>query len=90
MTPIERAARAAHVEHNDNQIAITQAGDPTWDGWKSWLPVIRAVSAAIREPSEAMKKAGLAACGGDGSVLDGYEAMIDAMLEEGDGVEASR
>lgn len=41
-----------------------------------------AVLNAIREPSDAMQKAGMSATGGDGSVLAGYEAMVDAMLDE--------
>jgi hypothetical protein len=42
----------------------------------------REVISAMREPTEAMWQAGMSACGGDGSFLDGYDAMIDAVLAE--------
>jgi hypothetical protein len=45
---------------------------------------VRAILHAMREPTEAMKRAGLDAAGGDGSCLDAYEAMIDAAIAEGE------
>jgi len=44
----------------------------------------RAILSALREPTEAMRRAGLAACDGDEAVLDGWEAMIAAALAEAD------
>lgn len=98
MTPLERACRAAHDEHNDDRGARLQALDPNWDGWKSWVPVISAALRAMREPSEGMIDAGLAVAwpGPDAqpyypdaftSMDDQYsrawQAMIDAALKEG-------
>jgi hypothetical protein len=51
--------------------------------WTGYADTVRAVLTAIREPSKAVEKAGMDAAGGDGAVLAGYEAMIDAMLDEG-------
>lgn len=80
MTPIERACRAAHDEHNDTAAAQLVAADPDWDGWKSWIPVIRSVLTAIREPSEEMIQA--AADCESSIVADVYTAMIDAALAD--------
>ena len=91
MKILERAARALYdrwLESPDvAREAITNGPHPAWDKLScetqaKWTGDARAVMEAIREPSEAMKRAGMDACGGDGSVLDGYDAMIDAALDE--------
>lgn len=74
MTPFERASTAVMEAMGDG---------PGSRDYMRANAIVRAVLNAIRDPSDAMKSAGMDACGGDGSVLDGYEAMIDAMLEEG-------
>lgn len=56
-------------------------------GWPAWRPVARAALEAMREPSEAMLKAGDLP-GWDDSVTVGlsgevWQAMIDAALTEG-------
>lgn len=82
MTPLERAARALV----DNY-PLDSGESPL--SWQDVLPVVRAVIKAIREPSEAMKRIGTAVTRGAGDDkywADGvgaYEAMIDALLEEG-------
>ena len=81
MTPIERACRAL-CELDGHPPGITMDGKPLW---MDYLPEVRAVIAAIREPSEAMEW-GRAA---DRDVV-GYDAppgvvwqeMIDALMEE--------
>lgn len=83
MNPLERACRAAHDEHNGDANARALAADPAWDGWKSWIPVARAVLTAIREPSGAMIKA--VSEGGfwfDDRVERDWQTMIDAALAE--------
>lgn len=83
MTPLERAARALadradggpweHLPRAHHQLYIEDA---------------RAVLEAIREPSEAMKRAGTAVMRGDGDdkywadAVGAYAAMIDAALAE--------
>lgn len=89
MTPLEHAARA---------LAQTRYGYDAWeqedaDGRQRLLAEARAVIEAIREPSEAMTKAGRDSLehDSDGSLLGGpeeaahntYSRMIDALLEEG-------
>lgn len=69
---IERVARA-----------LCDSQETTDLNWDSWVHAVKVVLREMREPTEAMKLAGVRAMGGDGSVLDGYEAMIDAALEEG-------
>ncbi|MEC7933884.1 MAG: hypothetical protein VX218_16560, partial [Pseudomonadota bacterium] len=49
MTPIERAARALCQFHD-----APEEGD----GWKAYLPQVRAVLDAVHEPSDYMKEAG--------------------------------
>lgn len=98
MTPIERAARALcegqqmlflrdprFPESPPTQTVKVLPSE--WDeigeaAREEFRRQVRLVLTAIREPSEEMKVAGMNACGGDGSVLDGYEAMIDALLAE--------
>lgn len=90
MTPLERAilVLAQHEDaHSDEPLPsltldIEDIRRFSAD-YARYSATARAVLQAIREPSDAMKRAGMDACGGDGSVLDGYEAMIDAALEEG-------
>lgn len=92
MTPLERAARALHRAR-----VAGQHPKPDNFPWED-LPrrsqaLLRrdayAVIKAIREASEAMKRAGTAVTRGDGDEkywADGvgaYEAMIDVLLEEG-------
>lgn len=94
MTPIERATRALWNLH-----PLTEDGVPIpWErvdaGIKADLALeVRAVITSIREPSEAMVKAGNASkpfnvvgyCEGTAHpvVQRSWPAMIDAMLEEG-------
>jgi hypothetical protein len=49
MTPIERAARALCQFHDASEEG---------DGWKAYLPQVRAVLDAVHEPSDYMKEAG--------------------------------
>jgi hypothetical protein len=92
MTPLERACRAAHGEHNDDPAERAKSSDPAWDGWKSWIPVVRAVLQAIREPSDEMVEAAYRREGVGPDAVDVpysltpddmWPAMIDAALEEG-------
>lgn len=93
MSPIERACRAAHAEHNTGFEPRVQADDPLWDGWKSWLPVVIAVLQVMREPSERMVDAAYEQPINTGRGYDVranpreageiWQAMIDAALEEG-------
>jgi hypothetical protein len=91
MTPLERAARAL-CELDNNPPGATMDGKPLW---MDYLPEVRAVLQAIREPSKAMTDAGGEkeyageADGEDVNVSAGdyaagviYRAMIDAALEE--------
>lgn len=90
MTPIERASRAI-IDAAQEQGAYV-GGEPDnlrsvpIDGVIDAEAMVRAVLAAIREPSEAMKQVGYGAAGDmmTGCEPDAYTAMIDAMLEEGD------
>lgn len=80
MTAIEKAAQALHTE----ACRVMDTEESPWQDLPEELRDMyrgqaRAAVAAIREPDEAMKRA----CGGDESILDGYEAMIDAALAEG-------
>lgn len=85
MTPLERAARAVGE-------AVYGYADPadTPDNWARSLEAVRTVVTAMREPSEVMAAEG----GHQGVWGEGYpdergnargvwQAMIDAMLEEG-------
>lgn len=80
MTPLERAARALCRRR--------MAGMET--NWHLFLDDARAVLTAIRPPSSAMVRAGaevMSWSNGEGaSIFDirpGFEAMIDAAMEEG-------
>lgn len=97
MTPLERAARAMATEYGqdpDEIILVEAVGTRgRLARWQCNLPAVRAVIEAIREPSEAMTKAGRDSLehDSDGSLLGGpeeaahntYSRMIDALLEEG-------
>lgn len=89
MTPLEKAARAL-CELDGNPPGAVMDGKPLW---QDFLPEVRTVLQAIREPSEEMEAAADAlenvACAsgdsGDGVLLnDGaeriWQAMIDAAL----------
>lgn len=92
MTPLERAARAmAKIDSPDPSALV---GSPPQPIWHLYVPRVRAVIAAIREPSEAMREAAygleveirttmgnLERGHSDGDGL--FQAMIDALLEEG-------
>lgn len=78
MTPLERAARAL-CALDGNPADAPMDGKPMW---QSYLPEVRAVIAAIREPSVEM---GVAWCGnspGGSSAARDWQAMIDTMLAE--------
>lgn len=88
MTPIERACRALadlHGRDPDEPVLLTDRRL-----WQEFEPQVRAVVAAIREPSEGMRQAGLDAMKRKANpALDhhdvhvGFTAAIDALLEEG-------
>jgi hypothetical protein len=78
MTPIELAARAL-CELDGNPPGATMGGKPLW---QDYLPEVRAVLTAIREPSDGMIQA--AADCESSIVADVYTAMIDAALSEGE------
>jgi len=73
MTMIERVARA--LAEVDNEIAAKD--DDVGIMWHEWVPFARAAIAAMREPTETMRKL----CWFHGS-LEHWQAMIDAALEE--------
>lgn len=81
MTPIERAARALCSLDGNPENA-------TMDGkslWQDYLPEVRAVLAAIREPSEAALRAGEEIIDeySPGTPVDlAWKAMIDAVLAD--------
>lgn len=86
MTPIEQAARA---------LAATPP-DPTAADWRASLPQLRAVIAALHEPSRAMTQAGaeiVRHVGAEESVV-GHQSdaaniwrfMIDALRQEAAGL----
>jgi hypothetical protein len=91
MTPIERAARA--LWEANGQPMKAQSAAPSMQipesepDWQRFVPQVRAVIAAIREPSEGMDDAGTEA--GELFMTSGchatrcWQAMIDQMLEEG-------
>lgn len=85
MTPLERAARALCAIDANSETA-TMADKPLW---QDYLPAVRAVLQALREPSDRMLAAAMMGCpvreGGiiPSDVRDTYTAMIDAALEEG-------
>lgn len=98
MTPIERAARAIASDYGqdpDSKVPINiDGGIASLPVWKTYIPAVRAVLAAIREPSDVMQGAAFKSevefrtvmgnldrgfCEGDGV----WQSMIDALLEEG-------
>ena len=98
MTPIERACIAVIDNLSEQGGLIADCGDPEWaqvDGAFRVEPVVRAVLAAVREPSEAMHKAAEdpkhsmwwfreAAAGDPEMHREGaWHRMIDAALQEG-------
>lgn len=96
MTPIERAARAlCALNRMDPDATIASGGFQRSVGdmppaprkqWEEFAPQVRAVIAAIREPSEEVVEAGAEAwtpgVAGDG-IRTSWNAMIDALLAEG-------
>ena len=80
MTPLERAARAL-CEMAGNPPAATMNGKPLW---QDYLPEVRTVITAIRDPSQAMiyasSEGGL---GFNDQVIENWQAMIDALIEAG-------
>lgn len=80
MDIIERAARAysLHLEFDPDVIVH---GGPRWE---HYVPTVRAVLSAIREPSVAMKGAAMDAGFGPDVATRAYQAMIDAALIEGE------
>lgn len=88
MTPIERAARALCENPSEDPDEIVFMTDGTWiPRWKAELWRVKAVLQAIREPSEAMAKAGADDLPGNTNdplwVAQAWTAMIDKALEEG-------
>jgi len=75
-SPLDPAARAL-CELDNNPPGATMGGKPLW---MDYLPEVRAVLQAIREPSAKMDLAA-AECGSS-DVADVYRAMVDAALEE--------
>ena len=84
MTPLERAAKA--LEDWVDTTPCIEA-NPECPGGLYCAPnrkeAVRAVLTAIREPSKAMRDAGIQADLNDDEAVDIYRAMIDVMLEEG-------
>lgn len=70
MTMLERAARAA----SGVQVGEDEKGYPVLPGPNTAMEIARAVLMAVREPDEAMSKAVQS--------TEGWEAMIDAILNE--------
>jgi len=98
VTPLERVARVlCEIDGGDpdevRHGALHAAGQ-TWLGWEAHAADARKVIAAIREPSEAMVKAGNASkpynvtghCEGTihPVVQRAWPVMIDALLDESD------
>jgi hypothetical protein len=80
---IERAARALFkYEPGPYGDCVDWAIEQDF-GWRDRVDEVRLILTAIREPSDAMLDAGrMADINGDGSFAH-WQAMIDAMLEEG-------
>lgn len=88
MSPIERAARAL-CELDGNPPGATMNGKPLW---QDYVPEVRAVLAAVRDPNEAMLDKGVDGGpfnqpSGDSPdytamVTDTWRAMIDELLGE--------
>lgn len=92
MTPIERACIAVIDNLREQGDLMADCGDPEWaqvDGAFRVEPVVRAVIAAIREPSGAMVKAGdehTVYVSNSGNLetdaaLPCWQAMIDAAMQ---------
>lgn len=79
MTPIERAARAL-CELAGNPPMAKMDGKPLW---MSYIPEVRTVLGAIREPSDAMIYHASNSDKDEAACEDVWQAMIDAALEEG-------
>lgn len=92
MTPLERAARAiCHDFGVDPDYTMTDEDDvhvgfgfkPPHPAWTRYVSLARAAFLAVRDPSEAMiyahSEGGL---GFNDKVIEDWQAMIDAMLEE--------
>jgi hypothetical protein len=87
MTPLERAARALCRldDHPENARLDGQSL------WRDYIPEVRAVLTAVRDPSDKMQDAAYRmewSTGGDGDAADAnainvWQAMIDAILKEG-------
>lgn len=78
MNPLERAARAL-CELDGHPPGATMDGKPLW---QDYLPEVRAVLAAVREPSEAMVNATPADRNRPIYPEDIWQAMIDAIMAE--------
>lgn len=81
MTPIERACRALaelHGRDPDEPVLLTDRRL-----WQEFEPQVRAVIAAIREPSDAMAGAWLGSGRESVTAERDWQVMIDALLEEG-------
>ena len=78
--PLERAARAL-CEMAGNPPGATMDGKPLW---QDYLPEVRAVLAAVRQPNDAMIDAGNDASipGELWGVEDVWQGMLDAVLED--------
>ena len=88
MTLIERATQAAIAElhRQSNRTGCTTEDNGRWaqvDGSFEVEPVVRAIIAAIRQPSAAMERAWLGSGVESVSAKRDWQAMVDALLEEG-------
>lgn len=86
MTPLELAARALHRRRVEGQ--HPKPDNFPWEGLSRREQAllradVYAVLKSVREPSKAMRDAGIKADLNDDEAVDIYRAMIDAMLEEG-------
>jgi hypothetical protein len=82
MTEIDRLARALCRHYCAGQAEFCTAEECT--DWDSYTDEVRVVLAALREPSEGMQKAGVAAlCKNDNCApAIPFRAMIDHLLQE--------
>lgn len=89
MSPIERAARALCHGDPDESIRPIHQAEPKSEAarplWHTYIPTVRAVLTAIREPSEVMLDAAedQEAQSASGTAGNMWRAMIDTLLEEG-------
>jgi hypothetical protein len=81
-SPIERAARALCIAENRDPDELFGTSGREYPFWHLRRDAVRAVFAAIREPSDRMVEAAyLAAADGDiVSASDAWRPMIDAAL----------